>query len=81
MIAGVNNPSPASANERHYGNGQPAIQQMRQWLTEVYDATQNLNTKDVLERVVKSMLTPHATQRISMAEVLKELAAELSKAS
>ena len=81
MIAGVNNPSPASANERHYGNGQPAIQQMRQWLTEVYDATQNLNTKDVLERVVKGMLTPHATQRISMAEVLDELDEEQPKAS
>ncbi|KAK3187106.1 hypothetical protein K4F52_004007 [Lecanicillium sp. MT-2017a] len=81
LIAGVNNPSPVTNNERQYGNGQPAIKQMRQWLTEVYDASQNLNMKDTMERVVKSMLVPNAAQRITMADILKELSSEQPKAS
>ncbi|KJZ76110.1 hypothetical protein HIM_04566 [Hirsutella minnesotensis 3608] len=70
QIGGINNPSTA---HKQYGNGQPAVNQMRDWLTEVFDARERLNSRDRLERLVKEMLTPNPSQRITMAKVLQEL--------
>ncbi|KAM3549373.1 hypothetical protein MY1884_008767 [Beauveria asiatica] len=72
LIAGVNNPQ---MNQR-YGNGQSAMMQMRTWLTEVHNAAHNLDREDRLERIVKEMLTPNPTQRITMASVLEQLTLE-----
>lgn len=72
LIAGVNNPQVT----QKYGNGQPAALQMRAWLTEIYDATQNLDKEDRLERIVKEMLTPNPAQRITMASILDQLSSE-----
>ncbi|EGX95492.1 Protein kinase-like domain [Cordyceps militaris CM01] len=72
LIAGVNNPQIV----QKYGNGQPAILQMRTWLTEVHDAAQVLNKEDRLERIVKEMLTPNPAQRITMASVFEQLTTE-----
>ncbi|CAM1504418.1 Fc.00g020090.m01.CDS01 [Cosmosporella sp. VM-42] len=70
QIAGVNNPS---TPHKAYGNGQPAINQMRDWLTEIYVAREKLNPKDKLERIIIDMLTPNQHQRVTMARVLQEL--------
>lgn len=75
QIAGVNNPTLA---HKQYGNGQSAVSQMRDWLTEMYDARAKLNLDDLLERLVMEMLTPNPQQRITMAGVLKELSADNS---
>ncbi|KAH8174579.1 protein kinase domain-containing protein [Sarocladium implicatum] len=73
QIAGVNNPS---ARER-MGNGQPAIDQMREWLMEIYAAKDELlNRDDLLERTVRDMLTPQPSKRITMAAVAQALAGE-----
>ncbi|RDA86838.1 hypothetical protein CP532_1387 [Ophiocordyceps camponoti-leonardi (nom. inval.)] len=69
MINGVNNPSLAHRE----GNGQPAAKQMRDWLTEIYDAREKLNPRDRLQRIVSKMLVPSPNQRITMARVLQEL--------
>ncbi|RSL64985.1 hypothetical protein CEP54_004473 [Fusarium duplospermum] len=73
QIAGVNNPA---VPHKNYGNGQPAISQMRDWLTEIFEARENLNSKDRLERLVMEMLYPNPNQRITMAKVLQELTTE-----
>ncbi|KAH7313425.1 kinase-like domain-containing protein [Stachybotrys elegans] len=73
QIAGINNPT---VPHRQYGNGQPAVDQMRDWLTEIRDAREALNTKDRLERLVKEMLVPNPAQRITMEQVLRELYTE-----
>lgn len=73
QIAGVNNPAVAHKGS---GNGQPAITQMRDWLTEIFEAREKLNTKDLVERLVMEMLTPNPVQRITMAKVLQELTYE-----
>ncbi|RDA95705.1 hypothetical protein CP533_1088 [Ophiocordyceps camponoti-saundersi (nom. inval.)] len=73
MINGINNPSVA---HKQYGNGQPAALQMRDWLTEIYDAREKLNARDRLQRIVKEMLVPNPNQRITMAKVLQELQSE-----
>ena len=73
QIAGVNNPA---VPHKNYGNGQPAMSQMRDWLTEIFEARENLNSKDRLERLVMEMLYPNPNQRITMAKVLQELATE-----
>lgn len=78
QISGVNNPS---TPHKQYGNGQPAINQMRDWLTEIYDAREKLDNKDRLERLVKEMLTPNPQQRITMARVLQELAVDQTSAA
>ncbi|KAK5992591.1 Serine/threonine-protein kinase StkP-like protein [Cladobotryum mycophilum] len=70
QIAGVHNPN---TPHKQYGNGQPAVNQMRDWLTEIHEAREKLNSKDRLERLVKEMLTPSPSQRITMAKVLQEL--------
>lgn len=70
QIAGINNPN---IPYRQYGNGQPAANQMRDWLVEVVEARDRLSSHDRLERLVKEMLTPHPHQRISMARVVQEL--------
>ena len=70
QIAGINNPN---VPHRQYGNGQPAVDQMRDWLVEVFEAREKLNSHDRLERVVMEMLTPNPHQRISMARVVQEL--------
>ena len=71
QIAGVNNPN---MPYKQYGNGQPAVNQMRDWLVEVVEAREKLNSHgDRLERVIKEMLTPNPHQRISMARVVQEL--------
>lgn len=70
QIAGINNPS---LPHRQYGNGQSAISQMRDWLAEIFDARERLNSRDRLERIVIDMLTPNPARRITMAEVVREL--------
>lgn len=70
QIAGINNPN---MPHRQYGNGQSAVSQMRDWLLEIFDAREKLNTHDRLERVVMEMLTPNPHQRITMAEVVQGL--------
>ncbi|RCI12973.1 hypothetical protein L249_0480 [Ophiocordyceps polyrhachis-furcata BCC 54312] len=72
MINGVNNPSLVHRE----GNGQPAAKQMRDWLTEIFDAREKLNARDRLQRIVKEMLVPSPNQRITMARVLQELQSE-----
>ncbi|TQV96331.1 hypothetical protein V2A60_003251 [Cordyceps javanica] len=72
LIAGVNNPQVT----QKYGNGQPAILQMRAWLSEVHDAAQRLDKENRLERIVKDMLTPNPAQRITMASILEQLTSE-----
>jgi hypothetical protein len=75
QIAGVNNPS---ARER-MGNGQPAIDQMREWLMEIYAAKdQLLDRDDLLERTVREMLTPQPSKRITMMGVTHALLGEHS---
>ncbi|KAI9172202.1 MAP kinase kinase skh1/pek1 [Paramyrothecium foliicola] len=78
QIAGVNNPA---VPYKQYGNGQPATNQMRDWLTEIYEAREKLNPKDRLERLVRDMLVPNQNQRITMAQILQELYAEQKTAS
>ncbi|PTD12277.1 hypothetical protein FCULG_00003443 [Fusarium culmorum] len=73
LIAGVNSPN---TPHKQHGNGQPAIIQMRDWLTEIFDAREELNPKDRLERIVKEMLYPNPNHRITMAKVLQELATD-----
>jgi hypothetical protein len=59
------------------GNGQPAIDQMREWLMEIYAAKDELlNRDDLLERTVRDMLTPQPSKRITMAAVAQALAGE-----
>ncbi|KOS17889.1 MAP kinase kinase MKK2/SSP33 [Escovopsis weberi] len=70
QIAGVHNPT---IPHKQFGNGQPAVSQMRDWLTEIQDVREQLNVKDLLERIVREMLTPAPGQRITMARILQEL--------
>lgn len=73
QIAGVNNPS---ARER-MGNGQPAIDQMREWLMEIFAAKDELlNRDDLLERTVRDMLAPQPARRITMAAIAQALVGE-----
>lgn len=72
QIAGINNPT---APYKQYGNGHPAAHQMRDWLTEIYDAREKLNPRDRLERLVMDMLIANPNQRISMNRILQELLA------
>lgn len=69
QIAGVNNP----ATPHKIGNGQPAVNQMRDWLTEIFNAREKLSARDKLERLVFEMLTPNPHQRITMPRVWQEL--------
>ncbi|PHH86667.1 hypothetical protein CDD83_9916 [Cordyceps sp. RAO-2017] len=73
QIGGINNPNVAY---KQHGNGQPAVKQMRDWLTEIFEAREALSTRDRLERLVREMLTPNHNQRITMARVLQELQVE-----
>jgi hypothetical protein len=68
QIADINRPP-----HRQVGDAQPAIDQMREWLSEIYEARARLSNHDRLERLVKSMLTPNPAQRITMLEVMQEL--------
>ena len=70
QIAGINNPN---APYKQYGNGHPAVSQMRDWLEEMYEAREKLNPKDRLERLVKEMLMPNPNHRITMNKVVQEL--------
>jgi serine/threonine protein kinase len=70
QIAGVNNPN---VPHKHYGNGQSATNQMRDWLLEISDARDKLNPKDSLERLVREMLVANPNQRITMAQLLQEI--------
>lgn len=75
MIADLNRP-PAYHHHHHHRPGQPypsAASQMQQWLSEVTDARNKLNTHDRLERLVAEMLTPHPSQRVTMRQIMKEL--------
>lgn len=76
QIGGINNPS---VPHKH-GNGQPAVTQMRDWLTEIFEAREKLSARDRLERLVKEMLTPNPNQRITMAKILQELHVEQNAA-
>lgn len=73
QIAGINDPSMPHSQ---YGNGQPAASQMRDWLTEIFDAREKLSAQDRLEGLVKDMLRPNPNQRITMARVLRDLLTE-----
>lgn len=73
QIAGINNPT---IPYRQHGNGQPAVDQMRDWLGEVFEATEKLNPGDHLEKLVQAMLAPNPLQRITMSRVMKQLYAE-----
>ncbi|KAL7821975.1 kinase-like domain-containing protein [Trichoderma gracile] len=73
-------PAPPYAYKQ-YGNGQPAVTQMRDWLTEIYEAREKLNPKDRLERLVRDMLAPNPAQRITMERIVKELSAEPTSTS
>ena len=73
QIAGINNPNQPY---KQYGNGQPATNQMRDWLTEIFEAREGLDPRDALERVVKDMLVPNPRQRLTMTDVLRELSSE-----
>lgn len=66
----------APVSYKQYGNGQPAVNQMRDWLTEIYEAREKLNSKDRLERLVKDMLAPNPAQRITMERIVRDLALE-----
>ncbi|KYK57478.1 serine/threonine protein kinase-like protein [Drechmeria coniospora] len=77
QIGGINNPS---LPYKQHGNGQPAVVQMRDWLTEMFEAREKLSTRDRLERLVRDMLTPNPHQRITMAKVLQELGVESAAA-
>ncbi|PNP80070.1 hypothetical protein FNYG_06780 [Fusarium nygamai] len=77
LIAGVNSPN---MPHKQYGNGQPAMKQMRDWLAEIFDARKSLNPKDRLERIVMEMLYPNPNQRITMAKVVQELSVEQAAA-
>ena len=72
QIGGINNPSVPHKQ----GNGQPAVSQMRDWLTEIFEAREKLDSRDRLERLIKAMLTANPQQRISMSKILQELHAE-----
>ncbi|EQL03086.1 serine/threonine protein kinase-like protein [Ophiocordyceps sinensis CO18] len=75
QIGGINNPTLAY---KQHGNGQPAVNQMRDWLSEIFETREKLSSRDRLERLVKDMLTPNSNQRITMARVIQELKAEQS---
>jgi tRNA A-37 threonylcarbamoyl transferase component Bud32 len=70
QIAGINNPT---MPYKQYGNGQPAINQMRDWLAEIHAASEKLNMRDRAEKLVRGMLIPNPQQRITMAEVTRQL--------
>lgn len=70
QIAGINNPN---IPHRQYGNGQPAANQMRDWLSEVFDARQKLDNRDKLERVIAEMLTLNPDRRMTMERVVQEV--------
>ncbi|KAK2599934.1 hypothetical protein QQS21_005318 [Conoideocrella luteorostrata] len=70
QIAGINNPN---APYKQYGNGHPAVSQMRAWLQEMFEAREKLSSRDRLERLIKDMLTPNPHSRITMKKVLQEL--------
>ena len=59
------------------GNGQPAIDQMREWLMEIFAAKDELlNRDDLLERTVRDMLAPQPARRITMAAIAQALVGE-----
>lgn len=75
QIAGVNNPN---LEFRNHGNGEPAVNQMRDWLKEMHDAREQLDRKNRLENLIWSMLMPNHAHRASMSQVLDELSQELT---
>ncbi|KAG6035548.1 hypothetical protein E4U41_006040 [Claviceps citrina] len=77
LIGGINNPN---APYRQYGNGHPAVNQMRAWLEEIFEVREKLNTKDRLERLVKDMLTANPNSRITMTKLLQELLSDAALA-
>lgn len=66
---------------KQYGNGQPAVNQMRDWLAEIYEARERLASKDRLERLVKDMLAPNPAHRITMDKIVRELSIEQTVAA
>ncbi|SPO02382.1 related to protein kinase [Cephalotrichum gorgonifer] len=73
MIAEVNRPL---ATGRGMQGSASAVLAMRTWLGEIDEARKRLSPHDKMERLVKAMLVPHPNQRITVAEVLRELYAE-----
>ncbi|KAI2626149.1 kinase-like protein [Hypomontagnella submonticulosa] len=57
----------------HANRSTSAVAQMQQWLTEVNEAKNRLNTRDRIEFLVLQMLTPNQNHRITMAKVIAEL--------
>lgn len=78
QIAGINNPT---APYKQYGNGQPAASQMRDWLSEIHEARERLDSRDLLERLIRDMLIPNPHTRITMSRVLQELVSNQSNAA
>ena len=70
QIAGVNSDRPEPMK---YGNGEPAMMQMRQWLKEIFEAREKLNQSDIVERTIWFMLEPHPRDRATMEEIVEIL--------
>ncbi|KAI1404335.1 kinase-like protein [Hypoxylon fuscum] len=93
MIADLNRKAPPPAPGHGHGHGHghhhhhassravSAVQQMQQWLTEVYEAKGRLNPRDRVEFLVLQMLTPNPNHRITMAKVMTELLKETGVSS
>jgi hypothetical protein len=64
MIADIN-------RRTHHQSSKTATTQMRQWLSEVNDAKERLNSKDQLHLLVLQMLSSVPSKRPTMAEVMK----------
>ena len=73
QIAGINNPTQPY---KQYGNGQPAVNQMRDWLTEIFEVREKLSARNPIEKIVSKMLMPNPKQRITMAEIWQELSSK-----
>ncbi|CAI6099737.1 unnamed protein product [Clonostachys chloroleuca] len=77
LIAGVNNKSIAHTT---YGNGESAINQMKQWLSEIEGLRAKLNVTDSLEQLISKMLNPDPHKRIT-AKILAQEAENLGEHS
>lgn len=71
MISEVNRPLASGRGLQH-----SAVSAMMTWLNEVAEARRRLDPRDKMEKLVSDMLIPNPHQRITVAEVLRELFAE-----
>lgn len=61
---------------QHQQQPMNAVAKMHCWLGEVKEAREQLNTDDIVERLVDKMLIPNPTQRITMRKLVADLYAE-----